>query len=767
MFEDESRIESVGDGNILVHLEEPANEEDVFTFNEDAPNLVEEFMLHPDGVASLKKLSSAIVKNFDSDWDSSELYREQVAKDLKVLMGDLPKKDFPYSNCANVHIPIALENISRICFRAYGELFNDWSNVFGVVPTGPGDDALAQVLTKHGNWQIREQIPDFKRQMHRGLMAFLFNGDVTAHSYFDEITERNRHEILMPDEFVIPYTYTTTMPDYSDVPRMTKVMAMYRHELEAMAGKGWYDVDSVLDDKAPSWSDDPDRVVQRAAAEVNQLDIPEEDQGAPRKILWHEGWYELPGNDRLRFIQAFIDYSTRAVLRLTIHERPDWQDQQRFDRENAELQDYLISKQAYTNQLTQHADMLQQQSEQYGADIQQHEANSFEGDSALAAAVGGGLLAPHEAHAAGDFLKLPTPPAPMAMPTPVEPVAPAWMQDPESGTDTPKPVKRVPVHMFAHGVCIEPLVGNLGVSFGRIQADFNRAANTAINQFVDAATLGNCSSFIAAAGVEFVGPFEMAPGKVNVLKSHNGNDLKSNFFELRPNGGNPQLVELADRMYAYGQSSIQAPSVLSGEPGKSGETFRGISARIEQATKQLSVATEKFADFLKQILMNNAALNATFLRDEEVFAVANSVLGAQEELRVGRQMYERNYRVEIRSDLRFATMAQRISEADEMIELPNRMPPLQGSLAFLYEATKKALEARGRQDMVSLLGPPPPHPMTPFGLAPPAPPGPPPPPGGSGSEAAPEGPSQPGVPGPVTSEAEGGATAETGGGGVG
>jgi len=50
-------------------------------------------------------------------------------------------KDFPYKDAANVHVPIMLENITRVWLRMDGELFGDKSNVFGVSSLGPQDDA--------------------------------------------------------------------------------------------------------------------------------------------------------------------------------------------------------------------------------------------------------------------------------------------------------------------------------------------------------------------------------------------------------------------------------------------------------------------------------------------------------------------------------------------------------------------------------------------------------------------------------------------------
>lgn len=691
--------------DVVVELDAADLPSEEFVYDDDSLNLAPDFAEHPEGQEALKKIARQVVRDFDSAWEASEEYRDQMAKDWAIFAGNLPKKQFPYENCANMHVPIMLENLSRIATRAYGELFSDWQNVFSVIPTSPEYQDEADLLTKHGNWQIREQITDFPRQQERGLLSFLVVGDVTAHSFYNEDTRLNEHQILLPDTFVTPYTYVTTKPDYSDIPWKCKVLHMYRHELERKRRQGWYDVDKVLEKSHPSWTDEPTQRMAEAVANVNGVDIPEDDPHAPFKILWYEGWCELPNQDEQRFVQVIMDYNTQCVLRLTIHEQENWQDRARYDRQ-------LEERAAYFQALGQYqATMLQLQSQQLEMEAQQLKAQ-------LGMVPDPGMpMDPQQG-----FLGGPVTPAMPGM-APEPPVPPAWMQNPEDPTELPERPRREPIQLFSHAVCIEPLVGSLGISFGRIQAHFNRAANTALNQFADSATLANVWSIIAAQGVEFETPFSMSPGKINRVKSFTGTNLRENFIELKPAPASEQLVNLVDRMVAYGQSSIQAPSVLSGEAGKSGETYRGLSARIEQATKQLSVTTAKYAEFLRTILKNNAALNARFLQDDEMFFFVDPASQTGQQLQVSRRMYERNYHVRLEADLRFATQAQKIQEADEMLQFPMMVPPLQQNLGFIYAAAVKALKARGQSELIPMLGPPPTPPTSTFGLPPPPPPG--------------------------------------------
>jgi len=706
---------------------------EVLIYDEDSTNLAVDFAKHPDGEAALKKLGSKIVDEFDDDFEKSEPRRKRIAADWKLFAGDLPPKDFPYANAANANVPIMMENLTRVVFRAYGELFADMSNVFGVSSLGQKDQDQAALLSLHGNWQLRNEIPDFYRQQSRGLMNYFTVGDTTIHSYYDERLKQNRHECLTADEFVTPFTFTSTMPNYSDVPHYTRVYMKYPHEIEAMRD-AWVDIDKVLGDDPDnrpvnSFDNDPEQLIASSVAETMGQDIP--DDGAPRKILWYEGWVDLPNQERQRFVQAIVDYETRHVFRLTIHEEAPWQDKAAYKRQLDELAKFRAAQEAHQTALQEHQYTISQ----------------------IGEAAAQGAAGPEQALAALQELDQQKPEPPMP---------PEWMQNPDDPEETPKQPDKQPIHLFVHGVCIEPAHGNLGLGYGCMQADFQRAANTVLSQFVDSATLANCKGLLTAGNVTWNadGKFIIAPGAINNASGLSPADLKDGLIPFGFGDANPALMSVVELMQKSAETSIQGPAVLSGAEGKSGETARGINARIEQATKQLSVTTGSYArQVLTQVLKNNAYLNSRFLPEEQLFQMeANLIpLGMEPPFKIGREMYERNYQIEIKADMRFATQAQRVGEADDALKLFQSVKQLQGNIPLIYAIIKQCIEARGLRNLVPLLGPPPPPPATPLGLTPPGmgpegppgmgPPGPPgpggPPPGGPPPGGPPKGPPPP------------------------
>jgi hypothetical protein len=311
------------------------------------------------------------------------------------------------------------------------------------------------------------------------------------------------------------------------------------------------------------------------------------------------------------------------------------------------------------------------------------------------------------------------------------------------------------MEMFSHAICMENMLGTLGLSPGGMYADMNRAANNTFNQLSDSATFANVGSYITSDLVDFeAGEFEFGPGVINRLTGISPEMVKDALVPVRVNPANPQLGEITDKIYQWSQTAFGATAALSGEPGKSGETFRGFSSRVEQALKQLSVTGKKFVEGIEQVVKNNCKLNSMFLPDEEIVYVSGGEARGLEKVEVTRKMYQRNYRIKIRADMRFASQQQRVIEADQVLALPQAVPPLQGNLAFYHAAAVERLKAQGASHMIDTLGPPPPAPTTPLGVPPPPPPGMMPPgmapPPGAGAPPPPGKamPKPPGIPGP-------------------
>lgn len=652
----------------------------IAAFDENAPNLVDHFGQTEEGQKLLKKIADKVCRDADVARDGSEEWRRKRADTLKLLVGDVGQKDFPFVGCANVHVPLLLERILRMTNNVISEVFPDDRRICVVEPTGPDDYDTAEILTAHANWQIRNELTDFIPQMHRAVMEFFLSGTVVAHSWYDPVRRRNRHDVLTPDEYLLPYVFTSVEPDMSDMPYKIRLVEKYKGELELLRDSGeWSNVDKVLAQEAPDQSSD-DKPSREVGQKHEGIYPGERDPHAPFRFYDYHGTCRLPGQDRDRPICAIVDRTTKQIVKLYIDEEEDWRDRARFDEQQREYEQYVTDMQQFQQVQAKEQELRARLS---APDIMPEEAQS--------------IMAELDSDPVGD------PPEP-----------PPWMQNGQG----PTPIRKVPVQPFSKGVCIENLNGAMGLSFGMILGEYNVMANEAANRYYDAATLGNCWSLITSGQTDLdKGVIPFGPGKV--IRLQGVNDLDKAIKELKPAGANPQLLDMV-RMAAEWGDGVTVSGIVSGQPGKSGETFRGVATRAERAVIPLTVAASKFLSFLAQVMRNNARLNALFLPDEDVIAVNDHT--RPEGITVGRGMYLRNYKVTFTADVRFLSDAQRIAEADEVLAMINAMPPLQQNSALVYHAVKKALEARHQNDLIPMLGPPPPPPMEPMVTIPPMPP---------------------------------------------
>lgn len=669
-------------------------EEQPLVIDENSPNLVPDLEATEEGKKFLKTLVQEVHDEFKQAWDKNDEYRQKVAESWKVLFCDLPPKSKPFENCANAAIPLALQNIVRLTNKMTTEVFGDWSDVFNFIPTSPESEPIAPIVTQHSNWQIRNRIPGYKRQMKRAILIFAVAGDVACHSYYDPITKQNCHEILTCDDYVMPYSHVSVNPDFSDLPWIARRFPYHKYRLKQMAKRaGWANVDKVTSYDAPEYQNaDAETTLRDTVAEFIGED-PFGQKKGEYEIIQYEGWLELPGIPEERYCQLIFDLCSKLPLKLTVHMRAPYHERMRHQMQMQELQQF--------QQGMQQVQMMAEQKEQQVQSLVM-QAQSLPQDSPDV-----GTLV-QQAQMASQ------------QPLPPEPIPPAWMAN---GAMEPEPPRKEPIYMFAHGVCLEPILGNLGVGLGRIDGQLNIAANTVWSMFLDASALGNGKTFITSSNVDFMAPFRIGPGVINKAKNVMPSDLQNAFLPIEFGQANPQLIDAADRFMQFGEQAANTPDIMSGASGKSGETARGVQARIEQVNAMIKVPTMSLADFAVQVMQNNCKLNAIFASEEEIFYVNRynedlQVQGSQM-VKAARSMYDNPYDIELVSDLQFRSRAQKVSEADEIVQLPNAMPDLAYNYAFKYHAIRESLKARGFHKIArTLLGPPPPLPQNTFGLPP-------------------------------------------------
>lgn len=691
--ESPAKVTENDDGSVTVGLPDPPGD-----LPEEAINLIPHISGSEEGKKFLKEMGEKILEDFTEDWDSCEQWRNKRLARWKLLVGDLDAKSYPFADCANIHIPVMLERVLRIVHRLYTEMFPDRDVVFTALPSTQLSQDRADILTLHGNWQIRKEQTDFFKQNRRGLMEYVANGDAIFHSSRDIEGRRNKHECLSCEEVVFTYHWKTSQIDMSDVPRKTRVLRKTKNELLALEKKGIYTGFKVLfdKDKEASFQDGPDLTVRPKVDKFEGKDPPVKSKVAPHTILEYHGWWKLPEQEEERPIVAAVHYKSKTVVGLYIREQEDWKDRARFEAQMQEMGEFQQAQQA-----AQQNAMMEEQATKR---LQMPD------------------VPPEEAQMIQQTLLQTKPPPPQA---------PSWLKP---GVTGPQPARMVPIEYFSHGVCIENLDGSLGLGLGLLLEPFNAVANTAGSQFTDSATIANVVTAIMPDNVQMEpGDTRLTPGEVHRIRGVSPEQLNNAIKIIQFPPANPQLMEIVRLMLESADGVASAPDVLSGEAGKANETYRGLATRVEQATKQLTVLALNYLELLTNVLRNNARLNAVFMDDVELKRIVDPRTLQSQEIEVTRKLYLEDFEIVFTADTRFGGREQKIAEADQLVGMVTALPPPIAMQmfppSFIYEAVVRALKARGYHDMVRYLGPRPPTPaeqpmpMGPPGGPPPGPPG--------------------------------------------
>lgn len=651
--------------------------------DEDDFNMVKKYSASDDGKKFLEDVSDIVMDSFKSMWESTEEYREKRAQLYRLFRGNLTQKSAPFEDCANIHMPVVLQAIAMLVPRVITEIFPADDYIFKAVPTGPEDQERADVLTQHGDWQFKHEISDFIPQFERAVTESMLVGTAIVYSCRDTINNRNNHRALSCEDLVMSYTVNAVDPSLADVPEKIMIVRWSRHELEDLVAQGKYDSDAVgsilepLDDPKNRGSkakqDEPTLTVRESVEEVEGHVRPENDPTAPYVFYEYHGWLKLPGEERQRPVVAVVETSTRKIASFYLREDDDWRDKERYDREIQDIASY------------------QQAVEQFRA-------------------------------AAANPQLIPGPDGmPTQAPIPDAPIPPPSVKLDEAGEPLPpEQPRKVAIEYFTRIDCIYDPHGSMGIGIGDMVKGFNEMVNQLGNLFTDAASIANSPPQLVSENALPPGEVEIGPGAIirSPLPPEQLDKAQKTLIQTQ---GNPQLLEMMNLLMGVAKEVAATPDVYSGQPGKAGETYRGISTRVQEAAKPLTAVAQRILRGLTEIVRKNARLNSIFLPEEDIVNVIDPSKGRMK-VKITRAIYLEDYDITFTADTRFTSQAQKLDEDVQLMQFAATSPLFAGNQiqqqVFLFEVASRYLKDMKRPELIPYLGqrpqpPPPPQPIAP------------------------------------------------------
>lgn len=668
----------------------------------------------------LETLGSRVVKRFEKDWKSSTKFRKRRASILKLFLGDLPPiADSDAIANAQIHYPIIAKAVQRIHARIYDQQFPSDGQFFGVYPTDATDQERAIRVAKHLNWQINHQIDDYVQNHDALIMQWLLYGSAFSYVCWDSERNRPKHIALATEDVVLAYRRKSTDPSLADVPRITRILRLYRHELEDMQASGYYTgIEKLFEDEdEEKQSQSEDKLEEGAVQEVVDKDAgvekPAEDgEDAPRILLEQHCWYKFTGEKRQKPVVVTVDKRTKKVLCVKLREDEDPIDKQRYNRQeqaNTLFYEAAIAKWRMDMELYSQA---------YPAPLPPDVAGPPVGpeatDMTVPPAPGGTDVAGPPIPAEGEALAPPlSPPAPDIPPPPPKPLPP----------DPPAPVKMVPIHFFTHYVCIPNPEGIYGFGIGSLLEGHNIAADTIASQLVDAGTLANTKGGLISRQMQATkGDLRFRPGEFIEVETV-GQKLSDLVHMLDFAPPDASMGALIRDQEAAGDAVSSAGDILSGEVGGSNETATTTKIRIGEAMTAVAIEGKRYSAARSAEGQKIARLNSVHLGDDEYFTVVDPYKqtppagpplaasppagGAAPAMTpapapgtpsitrepIARIDYLKDVDIMVTANLRMASQGQRIAEAQSLLETFGQNPFFASQPIFMTALAKKLVTA--------------------------------------------------------------------------
>ena len=186
----------------------------------------------------LEELASDLMEGFNTDIDSRKDWLQTYVDGLELLGLDMEDRSEPWEGaCAVVH-PLMSEALVK--FQA--ETMMETMPASGPVKTSivgretPECIEAAQRVQENMNYQLMEQMPEFRPEHERMLWGLGLSGNAFKKVYYDPTLERQTSIFVPAEDMVVPYGAS----NLESAERITHVMRKTKQEIHNLQEIGFY-----------------------------------------------------------------------------------------------------------------------------------------------------------------------------------------------------------------------------------------------------------------------------------------------------------------------------------------------------------------------------------------------------------------------------------------------------------------------------------------------------------------------------------------------
>ena len=186
----------------------------------------------------LEELASDLMEGFETDIDSRKDWLQTYVDGLELLGLDMEDKSEPWEGaCAVVH-PLMSEALVKFQAETMMQTFP----AAGPVKTSivgretPECMEAAQRVQENMNYQLMEQMPEYRPEHERMLWGLGLSGNAFKKVYYDPTLERQTSIFVPAEDMVVPYGAS----NLESAERITHVMRKTKQEIHNLQEIGFY-----------------------------------------------------------------------------------------------------------------------------------------------------------------------------------------------------------------------------------------------------------------------------------------------------------------------------------------------------------------------------------------------------------------------------------------------------------------------------------------------------------------------------------------------
>jgi hypothetical protein len=231
---------------------EPGEDKEDDEFNSNLAELISD--------SQLAEIAGDLIGDYDDDVGSRKDWIQTYVDGLELLGLKIEERTEPWEGACGVYHPLLAEALVKFQAETMMSIFPAAGPVKTIIvgKETPAKKASAERVQDDMNYQLTEEMPEYRPEMERMLWGLGLAGNAFKKVYYDPSMQRQVAMFIPAEDIVVPYGST----DLASSPRVTHVMRKTENELRILQVNGFYrDID--LGDPSSSLDEVEKKIAER------------------------------------------------------------------------------------------------------------------------------------------------------------------------------------------------------------------------------------------------------------------------------------------------------------------------------------------------------------------------------------------------------------------------------------------------------------------------------------------------------------------------